>query len=67
MIVDYTHDEYCVMLVILVACSVGVGTATWLHPPDYAGQLHPEESVTPDDLEECLRDTLTSLFNARCH
>jgi hypothetical protein len=56
MITEYTHDEYCDMLLTLGACNSRAGTAAREYALRYPGRRHPDANVFRR-LEQCLRET----------
>jgi hypothetical protein len=54
--VEYTHDEYCDMLLTLGTCSSRAGTVAREHTLRYSGQRHPDANVFRR-LEQCLLET----------
>jgi hypothetical protein len=45
MIMEYTHYEYCDMLLTLGACNSRAGTAAWEYTLRYPGRCHPDAKV----------------------
>jgi hypothetical protein len=45
MIMEYTHDEYCEMLLTLGACNSRAGTAAREYALRYSGRRHPNANV----------------------
>jgi hypothetical protein len=45
MIMEYTHDEYCDMLLTLGACNSRAGTAAREYALRYRGRRHPDANV----------------------
>jgi hypothetical protein len=56
MIMEYTHDEYCDMLLTLGACNSRAGTAVREYALRYPGRRHPDANVFRR-LEQRLRET----------
>jgi hypothetical protein len=67
MIMDYTHNEYCNMLLTLGVCNSFAGTAAREYVLHYPGRRHPDANVF-QRLEQRLRKTgsvtPTALVNA---
>jgi hypothetical protein len=67
MIMEYTHDEYCDMLLTLGACNSRAGTAAREYAVRYPGRRHPDANVfrrLEQRLHETGRVTPTALVNA---
>jgi hypothetical protein len=46
MIMEYTRDEYCDMLLTLGACNSRAGTAARVYALRYPGRRHPDANVS---------------------
>jgi hypothetical protein len=53
---QYTHDEYCHVLLTLGTHKNLVGTAAWEYAQSYLGRSHPDANVF-QRLEQRLRET----------